>query len=90
MKLECVLWGAGNGWTTLTANRTSVKAILREIKGPRFGSRWELQKVEASLEKSNGVEGLEKNGSSGGEIAALWVVDPRSLAEGMRFDFGMS
>lgn len=88
--VQSMLWGAVNGWTTLTANRTSVKAILREIKGPRFGSRWELQKVEASLDKSNGVEGLEKNGSSGGEIAALWVVDPRSLAEGMRFDFGMS
>ncbi|KAJ7594220.1 hypothetical protein C8J56DRAFT_926220 [Mycena floridula] len=52
--------GAQLGWTTLTANRTSVKAMLREISG--------------TIDLGQGA----------GAIAAIWLVDPRSLAEGMR------
>lgn len=64
--VQSMLYGAAHGWTTLTANRTSVKAILREVK----------------------MRGYEVDVHGGGDgaikYAALWVIDPRSLAEGMR------
>ncbi|TFK31941.1 hypothetical protein BDQ12DRAFT_639392 [Crucibulum laeve] len=66
--VQSMIWGADLGWTTLTANRTSVKAILREIKIARIAGR---------LDEA-GAEG-EKPGSK----AAIWIIDPRSLAEGM-------
>ena len=69
--VQSMLWGADLGWTTLTANRMSVKAILREMKIARVTGR--LDAVD--------------EGDVGGEEAvkspAIWVVDPRSLAEGM-------
>jgi hypothetical protein len=68
--VQSMLCGAAHGWTTLTANRTSVKAILREVKMRGYG-------VET-----------RSRGADLGKVrhAALWVVDPRSLAEGMRSD----
>jgi hypothetical protein len=61
-----MLYGAAHGWTTLTANRASVKAVLREVK-------------------IRGYEGDVHGGRDGAvKYAALWVIDPRSLAEGMR------
>jgi hypothetical protein len=83
-------WGAYLGWTTFTANRTSVKAILREMKTARVSGR--LVGVDLHLEQaSGGGRLLDGDGDSGddndeGESAgwaAFWVVDPRSLAEGM-------
>ncbi|KAI0672331.1 hypothetical protein C8Q78DRAFT_970837 [Trametes maxima] len=78
--VQSMLWGAARGWTTLTANKSSVKAILRDIRGAEGGYGWfeELQ--------------LETRGGGGTseavvEAAAFWVVDPRSLAEGMRSDY---
>ena len=71
-------WGAYLGWTTLTANRTSVKAILREMKTARVSGR--LAGVDLHLEQPRGSGG-DDVGSAG--LAAFWVVDPRSLAEGM-------
>ena len=90
-------WGAYLGWTTLTANRTSVKAILREMKMARVSGR--LAGVDFRLEQRRGSGGGrlldgdgdgdlgdddddELEGGSAGR-AAFWVVDPRSLAEGM-------
>jgi len=35
-------WGAELGLTTLTANRSSVEAILRELKGARVEGHWEV------------------------------------------------
>jgi hypothetical protein len=88
--VQSMHWGAYLGWTTLTANRTSVKAILREMKAARVSGR--LAGVDLHLEQPRGSGG--ENGDSGGDTsngdegssagwAAFWVVDPRSLAEGM-------
>ena len=65
--VQSMLYGAAHGWTTLTANRASVKAILREVK-------------------MRGYDVDVYGGGGGGAVkyAALWVIDPRSLAEGIR------
>lgn len=64
--VQSMLYGAAHGWTTLTANRASVKAILREVKMRGYD--------------------VDVHGEGDGAVkcAALWVIDPRSLAEGMR------
>lgn len=67
--VQSLLWGAELGWTTLTANKTSIKAILREIKIARVSGRLE--------ETLNANEIVDDNKT------AIWIVDPRSLAEGM-------
>ena len=89
--VQSMHWGAHLGWTTLTANRTSVKAILREMKTARVSGR--LVGVDLHLEQTRGSGGCLRNGDGdstddneiGGSAgwAAIWVVDPRSLAEGM-------
>lgn len=66
--VQSMLCGADLGWTTLTANRSSVKAILRELQV--------VKKQTSGVVDSNEVY----------EKAAIWVVDPRSLAEVMRSD----
>lgn len=73
--VQSMLWGAVNGWTTFTANKASVKAILREMKSRR--ALWDRVHGEA----------IDHNIALP-TTGALWVVDPRSLAEGMRSDFG--
>ncbi|KZT08168.1 uncharacterized protein LAESUDRAFT_676817 [Laetiporus sulphureus 93-53] len=79
--MQSMLWGTVRGWTTLTANKASVKAILKEIKAAR----------EAGTERYD-YEFQETGGEAGDEVekAVLWVVDPRSLAEGMRSDLNGS
>ncbi|KAK0205490.1 hypothetical protein DFS33DRAFT_1258434 [Desarmillaria ectypa] len=72
--VQSMLWGARLGWTTLTANRTSVRAILKETEVRR--------KAAAAAAESGPVE--EESVESAD--AAIWIVDPRSLAEGMRSD----
>ena len=72
--VQSMEWGAELGWTTLTANRTSVKAILRELKAARVAGRLrgnepEMHDRDDELKDHN--------------FAAIWIVDPRSLAEGM-------
>ncbi|KIP04047.1 hypothetical protein PHLGIDRAFT_212975 [Phlebiopsis gigantea 11061_1 CR5-6] len=79
--VQSLLWGAARGWTTLTANKTSIKAILKEMKSARNGILWDRSDVA-------GEGGDGGRGSVGHETAAIWMVDPRSLAEGMRADFG--
>ena len=92
--VQSMHWGAYLGWTTLTANRTSVKAILREMKTARVNGR--LAGVDLHLEQprgrggdrlldGDGDEGDDNDNDEGGSAgwAAFWVVDPRSLAEGM-------
>ncbi|KAH9996287.1 hypothetical protein BJV77DRAFT_1059472 [Russula vinacea] len=66
--VQSMLCGAACGQTTLTANRASVRAMLREMKMHGYG-----------VYARGGGAGAEKH-------AALWVLDPRSLAEGMRSD----
>lgn len=90
--VQSMHWGAHLGWTTLTANRTSVKAILKEMKHARVSGR--LMGIDLHLEEEPSVrildgdsEGCSDDGGVGGEggarWAAFWIVDPRSLAEGM-------
>ncbi|KAG0704154.1 hypothetical protein DFH29DRAFT_393271 [Suillus ampliporus] len=71
--VQSMLWGAALGWTTLTTNRSSVKALLKEMK------------------KSTGGGALTYDPPGGDETtraskAAIWIVNPRSLAEGIRSD----
>ncbi|KAA1474378.1 hypothetical protein DENSPDRAFT_781724 [Dentipellis sp. KUC8613] len=75
--VRSVLAGAARGWTTMTANRASVKALVREVR--KSGAEMDCG------ERGGGARVGE------GEVlrvdAAIWVVDPRSLAEGMRADY---
>ena len=68
--VQSMLCGAARGWTTLTANRASVKVMLREVKMRGYG-------VDMRGRGAGAVDHA---------VAALWVIDPRSLAEGMRPD----
>ncbi|KIJ63617.1 hypothetical protein HYDPIDRAFT_113103 [Hydnomerulius pinastri MD-312] len=80
--LSSMLAGAERGWTTLTTNRSSVRTVMKEMRrgfGRGFG-------VEGTWwEGTDGEEGKEDR-EVRMERAALWIVDPRSLAEGMRSD----
>ncbi len=73
--VQSMLWGAELGWTVLTGNKSSVKAILREIRAASLSGRLKEEDVNLCAATNTGQEGEEK--------AAIWVVDPRSLAEGM-------
>ncbi|KAH9968137.1 hypothetical protein BC827DRAFT_1368250 [Russula dissimulans] len=72
--VQSMLCGAARGWTTLTANRASVKAVLREMKMRGYG----VDAGALALARDRGADAVGH--------AALWIVDPRSLAEGMRSD----
>lgn len=62
--------GASRGWTTLTANYASVRELLKEMKKRGKGSE-------------PGALQVSGDGGSGRCIqVAIWLVDPRSLAEG--------
>ncbi|KAG6808672.1 hypothetical protein H0H92_003283 [Tricholoma furcatifolium] len=71
--VQSLLWGAELGWTTLTANKTSIKAIMREMK---------LSKVSGRLDGIP-ADDNPSEGSLESRRTAIWIVDPRSLAEGM-------
>ncbi len=73
--VRTLLWGAKRGWTTITANRTSVRAVVKEV------GRGTLGGLGGSLDTA-GV----RQAADAEERAAIWIVDPRSLAEGMRSD----
>lgn len=73
--VQSMLWGAELGWTILTGNKSSVKAILREIRAARLSGRLDEEDVNLSQ--------IADRGHEDEEVAAIWVVDPRSLAEGM-------
>ena len=72
--------GASRRWTTLTANRASVRELLKGVK----------KRAKGSEPATWHVFGDHRCGRDTGAIpriqAAIWVVDPRSLAEGMRKD----
>jgi hypothetical protein len=80
--VHSMLQGAKRGWTTLTANKGSVKAILKEIKDLRGSLIGGLPLGRRNNE--NGVGGDGANAEV--EKAAIWIIDPRSLSEGMRSD----
>ena len=60
-----MLAGASRGYTTLTTNRSSMKAVLKETR--RACGRGGYEPEKGDVEK-----------------AALWILGPRSLSEGMR------
>ena len=66
-----LLWGAETGMVTLTSNKASVKALLREMRG--FG-----------LPLAGGPPSQIGDEEEQVLDFAVWVTGPRSLAEGMR------
>ncbi|TFK75634.1 hypothetical protein BDN72DRAFT_757288 [Pluteus cervinus] len=66
--VQSLLYGAELGWTTLTGNRSSVRAILKEVRAARLSGR---------------LAGIDDRSETEDSRVAIWVVDPRSLAEGM-------
>ncbi|KAG7095912.1 hypothetical protein E1B28_006597 [Marasmius oreades] len=98
--VQSMLLGARLGWTTLTANRTSVKAIVKEMNSRSraivFGDGEVLNGEQDDLFNlhsggPNDDQGQHKAGSEDIDCsikskAAIWIIDPRSLAEGMRSD----
>ncbi|KAH8112343.1 hypothetical protein DFH11DRAFT_1744954 [Phellopilus nigrolimitatus] len=67
--------GAARRWTTLTANRSSVREMIKEsskevIRRPDTEGSCKVPQPDEKV-----------------EVAAIWIVEPRSLAEGMRGDF---
>ncbi|KAK7037794.1 hypothetical protein VNI00_010755 [Paramarasmius palmivorus] len=89
--VQSMLWGARLGWTTLTANRTSVKAIVKEINSRQrvvvFGDG-EVVDVREKSDTDELREALQSISvaDTASATAAIWIIDPRSLAEGMRSD----
>lgn len=83
-----LLLGAIHGYTTLTANRASARSIVKVIEelevkdGSRHWNMYGTEHTKATGEGPEGVPGCTKQAK-----AAMWVVEPRSLAEAMRADF---
>ncbi|EJU01453.1 hypothetical protein DACRYDRAFT_108003 [Dacryopinax primogenitus] len=79
--IRSFLKGAVDGMTTLTANKMSIRAIMREMRS-----------VHANNVSADPVTDLvpqqDKQDKGGSATAWLWVVEPRSLAESMRTDLG--
>jgi len=85
--VESMLEGARRGWTTLTANKHSVKEILKEVKalsGGYYATRVGAHQYDKVQGNGKVIEDGEGNVI---ETAAIWVVDPRSLAEIMSADY---
>ena len=85
--VESLLEGARRGWTTLTANKHSVKEILKEVKalsGGYYAAGAGAHEYEEAQRDRKVIEDGEGNVI---ETAAIWVVDPRSLAEIMSADY---
>ncbi|KAF9781295.1 hypothetical protein BJ322DRAFT_267761 [Thelephora terrestris] len=85
--VESLLEGARRGWTTLTANKHSVKEILKEVKTFSGGYYAAGISVHESDEAHENVRVMMDGGGNAIETAAIWVVDPRSLAEVMSADY---
>ncbi|KAF8583305.1 hypothetical protein K439DRAFT_72484 [Ramaria rubella] len=71
--MESLLVGACAGMTTLTANRASIRVLLREMEMER-------------MRRGDGEDVACGMGSRDTLDAAVWILEPRSLAEGMRAD----
>ncbi|KAF9224819.1 hypothetical protein BS17DRAFT_51543 [Gyrodon lividus] len=89
--VSSMLAGSSRGYTTLTTNKSSVKVVMKEMRrvfgrGGYGSGVWGKEEV-VDKEKESG-----DGGRTVPEKAALWIVDPRSLAEDMRSDinFGIS
>jgi len=69
--VQSLLGGAEKGMVTLTSNKTSVRLLLREMRGFTLPSVDDIQE-----------EGMEEEAVP----MALWIMEPRSLSQGMRND----
>jgi hypothetical protein len=67
--VQSLLWGAEKEMVTLTSNKTSVRLLLREMRG-------------YTLPSVDDQEGVAKEAIP----MALWIMEPRSLSQGMRND----
>jgi len=83
--VESLLEGARRGWTTLTANKHSVKEILKEVKALSGGHYVAGVGAHGHGEAQGKV--IEDREGNFIETAAIWVVDPRSLAEIMSAEY---
>ena len=83
--VESLLEGARRGWTTLTANKHSVKEILKEVKALSGGHYVAGVGAHGHGEVQGKV--IEDREGNFIETAAIWVVDPRSLAEIMSAEY---
>ncbi|KAI5823480.1 hypothetical protein K523DRAFT_376839 [Schizophyllum commune Tattone D] len=79
--IDSLLYGAALGWTTLTANKTSVKGVMKEM------GDWGAEAVTRGGEEKSAGEDRRESEEKEAPRAALWVVDPRSLGEEMRADY---
>jgi hypothetical protein len=68
--VQSLLYGSLNGMVTLTSNKSSVRSLLREMRGFAL----------PSAKSNRGTGGSSQLNTK----AAIWVLEPRSLAEGMR------
>lgn len=85
--VESLLEGAKRGCTTLTANKQSVKEILKEVKalsGSYYATKAGAHEYDEAQRSGKAIKDGEGNVI---EMAAIWVVDPRSLAEVMSADY---
>jgi len=83
--VRSLLEGARRGWTTLTANRGSVKEILKVMRTRADSLRHDFSQLSLEDQRLEEAEG-GSDGSDDRVWAAIWLVEPRSLAEGMRVD----
>lgn len=81
--VETLLEGAKRGWTTLTANKHSVKEVLKEVKALSGG----YYIAGTDEEVQGGGKVVEDGEGNVVETAAIWIVGPRSLAEIMSADY---
>ena len=79
--VESLLEGARRGWTTLTANKHSIKEILKEVKALSGGYYAAGIAAHEDEEAQGNRKVIEDGEGNVIETAAIWVVDPRSLAE---------
>jgi len=70
--VESLLWGAEMNMVTLTSNKTSVRLLLRGMRG------YTLPSIDDARNEETGAEVVP---------IALWIMEPRSLSQGMRNDF---
>ena len=70
--VQSMLWGAARGWTTLTANKSSVKAILRDIRAGEGGAGygWGREANDATEAGGPGTSGEDGEGREAVEKAA--------------------
>ena len=85
--VESLLEGARRGWTTLTANKHSAKEILKEVKLLSGGYYVAGAGANEANEAQGNAKVIEDGKGNVIETAAIWVVDPRSLAEIMSADY---